>query len=50
MYVTFPAPWHLVDVPPNVNTGVPTSGVTVNEAGLEITWGQLPLVPLITTS
>ena len=29
VYVTDPAPWHLVDVPPRVNEGVPTVGVIV---------------------
>jgi hypothetical protein len=29
VYITVPAPWHLVDVAPNINIGVPTVGVTV---------------------
>jgi hypothetical protein len=29
VYVTVPAPWHLVEVAPSVNTGVPTVGVIV---------------------
>ena len=51
VYVTFPAPWHLVDVAPKANTGVPTFDVTSNTATAD--WAEehvYPEEPLIITS
>jgi hypothetical protein len=46
VYVIVSAPWHLVDVAPIINTGVPTVGVTVT---VRVTCEDGPLQPLAVT-
>ena len=46
VYVTLPAPWHLLEVAPITNIGLPTVGVTVT---LLIYCAEGPLHPLAVT-